>query len=91
MNLSIDTVDVVIIGAYLVGIVGLGCWVGIRRETGGASRGYFLAGGTLGWPVIGLALYCRYGIMPSSMGAGAGIITRETAAKVMELSKKNYR
>jgi len=42
-------------------------------------------------PVIQLAFYCRYGIRPSSMDAGAGIITKENVASVMELSKKNYR
>jgi simple sugar transport system substrate-binding protein len=43
------------------------------------------------YPVIQLTLYCRYGIKPSSMDAGAFVITREQAAKVMELKKANYR
>jgi simple sugar transport system substrate-binding protein len=43
------------------------------------------------YPVVQLALYCRYGIRPSSMDAGAGIITKENVAKVMELSKSGYR
>jgi len=54
----IDTPDVVIIVLYLLAIVGLGCWVGLRhRRRGGEGRDYFLAGGTLTWPVIGLALF----------------------------------
>ncbi len=43
------------------------------------------------YPVVQLALYCRYGIQPASMDAGALIVTQEQAAAVMELKKKNYR
>ncbi|MBE3095662.1 MAG: substrate-binding domain-containing protein [Planctomycetes bacterium] len=43
------------------------------------------------YPVIQLALYCRYGIKPSSMDAGAFVITKEDAAAVMELKKANFR
>jgi simple sugar transport system substrate-binding protein len=43
------------------------------------------------YPVIQLALYCRYGIKPSSMDAGAFVITKQDAAAVMELKKANYR
>lgn len=58
MQLEIGTLDLVVIVVYLVGIVGLGCWVGLRhRRRGGESKDYFLAGGTLTWPVIGLALF----------------------------------
>jgi SSS family solute:Na+ symporter len=55
----IDTLDLIIIIAYLVGIVGLGCVAGVvRRRRGDASgSGYFLAGKSLTWPVIGLALF----------------------------------
>jgi simple sugar transport system substrate-binding protein len=43
------------------------------------------------YPVIQLALYCRYGIKPSNMDAGAFVITAKEAAAVMELKKANYR
>jgi simple sugar transport system substrate-binding protein len=43
------------------------------------------------YPVIQLALYCRYGIRPSNMDAGAFVITKEQAAKVMALKKADYR
>jgi simple sugar transport system substrate-binding protein len=43
------------------------------------------------YPVIQLALYCRYGIMPASMDAGASVIGPEQADRVLELSKKGYR
>ena len=58
MLFGIGTLDLIVIIVYLVGIVGLGCWVGLRhRRQGGESKDYFLAGGSLTWPVIGLALF----------------------------------
>ena len=59
MQLNIGAVDSIVIVVYLVGIVALGCWVGLRAPQGhGAdAKDYFLAGGTLTWPVIGLALF----------------------------------
>jgi SSS family solute:Na+ symporter len=56
-KMAIGPVDLAVIILYLVGIVGLGCWVGLRRRKGEVGRSYFLAGGTLTWPVIGLALF----------------------------------
>ena len=53
--------DILVVVAYLVAIVGLGCWAGLRAETSSnatdRAKEYFLAGGTLKWPVIGLALF----------------------------------
>ena len=54
--MTISTVDLVIIIAYLVGIVALGCWAGYRRRTS-EGKAYFLAGRSLTWPIIGLALF----------------------------------
>jgi len=56
-RMAIEPLDLAVIVLYLVIIVGLGCWVGLRRRKGEADRSYFLAGGTLTWPVIGLALF----------------------------------
>jgi SSS family solute:Na+ symporter len=56
-TVAIESVDVVIIVAYLAAIVGIGCWVGFRRRRGVEGKEYFLAGRTLTWPVIGLALF----------------------------------
>src|SRR4030042_4281599 len=47
-----------VIVLYLGGIVGLGLWAWFRRKkTATSTSAYFLAGGTLRWPVIGLALF----------------------------------
>lgn len=53
----IGTLDLVVIVAYLVGIVGIGCYAGLRkRHESGAGR-YFLAAHALRWPSIGMALF----------------------------------
>jgi len=43
------------------------------------------------YPVVQLALFCRYGITPSNVDAGAGVVTQEDARRVMELTGKKYR
>ncbi|MFC1528945.1 sodium:solute symporter [Candidatus Latescibacterota bacterium] len=57
IKLAIHPVDLIIIIFYLIGIVGLGCWAGIRNRSTTEGKGYFLAGKSLTWPVIGLALF----------------------------------
>ena len=52
--------DWIIIAVYLLAIVGLGVAAGFQRrknEQGGEGGHYFLAGNTLAWPVIGLAMF----------------------------------
>jgi SSS family solute:Na+ symporter len=49
-----------IIAIYLLAVVRLGVTAGIRRgksEIGGEDGRYFLAGNTLTWPIIGLAMF----------------------------------
>jgi solute:Na+ symporter, SSS family len=60
MNNPMDPLDWTIIVAYLVAVVGLGVVAGFWRrknERGGEGGHYFLAGNTLAWPVIGLAMF----------------------------------
>ncbi len=57
MRLAIHPLDLAIIVVYLVGIVVLGCWAGLRQRQAIRGKGYFLAGRSLRWPVIGLALF----------------------------------
>jgi SSS family solute:Na+ symporter len=55
--MNISHIDYAVIVIYLIGIVGLGVWAGFRRRKGGEGSHYFLAGNTLTWPVIGLAMF----------------------------------
>src|SRR5580658_9706202 len=60
MNQSMSHLDWSIIAIYLIAVVGLGVVAGFMRrkgERGGEGGHYFLAGNTLGWPVIGLAMF----------------------------------
>ena len=60
MSQLVSSFDWAIIAIYLIGIVGLGIIAGLVRrknEQGGEGGHYFLAGRTLTWPVIGLAMF----------------------------------
>src|SRR5580658_4961514 len=60
MNQSMSHLDWSIIAIYLVAVVGLGVAAGFMRrkgERGGEGGHYFLAGNTLKWPIIGLAMF----------------------------------
>jgi SSS family solute:Na+ symporter len=58
LKLAISWPDLAVILIYLVGIVGLGIWAWERRKRKSpSSSAYFLAGSSLRWPVIGLALF----------------------------------
>ncbi|GAB6164613.1 hypothetical protein JCM19992_06130 [Thermostilla marina] len=56
VKVGLGTLDYVIVAAYLVGIILLGCLAGLRRKRAEGSD-YFLASKSLTWPVIGLALF----------------------------------
>jgi len=56
-TINIERLDLTVILIYLVGIVAIGCWAGLRRRSDSEGRSYFLAGRSLSWPVIGLALF----------------------------------
>ena len=43
------------------------------------------------YPVVQLAFYLRYGIMPSDIDAGAAIIDRTNVEQAIELTKQKYR
>ena len=60
LNSPTGTLDWAIIAVYLQAVVGLGVAAGFYRrkgERGGEGGHYFLAGNTLAWPVIGLAMF----------------------------------
>ena len=53
--MQISWIDLTIIIAYLVGITGIGVYVGHRQTE--TTTGYFLASRSLGWIPVGLALF----------------------------------
>jgi solute:Na+ symporter, SSS family len=57
MSPKMSCLDFSVVVAYLVAIVGLGCWAGSVRRRGGEGSQYFLADNTLTWPIIGLAMF----------------------------------
>jgi SSS family solute:Na+ symporter len=60
MTRLLSSIDWTIIAIYLIAVVGLGVVAGSMRrrdERGGEGGHYFLAGRTLTWPVIGLAMF----------------------------------
>lgn len=60
MNTRVGLIDWTIIATYLLAVVGLGiaaAFLRRRGERGGEGEHYFLAGNTLAWPVIGLAMF----------------------------------
>ncbi|MGH7975788.1 MAG: sodium:solute symporter, partial [Limisphaerales bacterium] len=60
MNEPMSHLDWTIIAIYLIAVVGLGVAAGFSRrknERSGEGGHYFLAGNTLAWPVIGLAMF----------------------------------
>jgi len=56
-DIQIGGIDLAIVVIYLVGIVTIGCLAGWKLRRGAKGEDYFLAGGTLRWPVIGMALF----------------------------------
>jgi len=56
-QIAIANIDIAVIVLYFVIIIGLGVWAGLKRRGATESSGYFLAGGTLTWPLIGMALF----------------------------------
>ena len=56
-KIALGGIDLAVLITYMVIIVGIGCWAGLRRKGSSAGKDYFLAGGTLTWPIIGLALF----------------------------------
>ncbi len=54
---KIEKLGIFVIVSYLVIILGVGIWAGLKRRGGTESKGYFLAGGTLTWPLIGMVSF----------------------------------
>jgi len=77
----ISTLDIVITVAYILFIVTIGLWSGYRKKekTKSSSDDYFLAGKTLKWPMIGLALFatnisCLHLVSLAQSGFDSGLL-----------------
>ena len=77
----IKTPDIIISVLYILGIVVVGLWAGIRRKKQEASSNdYFLAGKSLRWPMIGLALFatnisCLHLVSLAQSGFDTGLLS----------------
>lgn len=77
---TLGTVDMLVTVVYIAVIVVIGIWAGVRhRKSSGEAKDYFLAGGTLRWPVIGLALFatnisCVHLVSLAQAGYDSGLL-----------------
>lgn len=77
----IGTADIIITIGYILAIVAIGLWTGMRKKTVATegSGEYFLAGKTLRWPMIGLALFatnisCLHLVSLAQSGFDTGLL-----------------
>ena len=78
----ITKLDITISILYILGIVFIGLWAGVKKKnvkTGTESNDYFLAGKTLRWPMIGLALFatnisCLHLVSLAQSGFDTGLL-----------------
>jgi len=77
----ISTIDIVIAIGYVLLIVSTGLWSGTRKkkEAGASAGEYFLAGKSLRWPMIGLALFatnisCLHLVSLAQSGFDTGLL-----------------
>lgn len=77
----IGTIDTAIAIGYILLIVVIGLWTGTRKSktAGNASDEYFLAGKTLRWPMIGLAIFatnisCLHLVSLAQSGFDTGLL-----------------
>lgn len=68
----LETIDFVIVGAYLVVLIGIGYWVSFVKKKQSASENLFLAGRSLKWYSIGLTMWGT-NVGPSMLIASASI------------------
>lgn len=53
MNWKLDTIDIVIMIVYAIGMI----WYGLRHAKQDNSEDYFLAGRSMIWPIVGISLF----------------------------------
>ena len=57
MDFSVGTIDIIVIIAYLAGIIALGLFTVRKKIKNQSTEDYFLASRSLKWPIIGAALF----------------------------------
>ena len=77
--LSGSALDLAVIAAYLLGIVAVGCYAGLKRRQEGEANRYFLAAHSLRWPSIGMALFatnisCLHLVSLAQAGYDSGLL-----------------
>lgn len=73
INSFLSTIDFVVVGFYLVVLIGIGSWVSFRQNgKTGKDENLFLAGRSLGWSSIGLTMWGT-NVGPSMLIASASI------------------
>lgn len=75
----IGSLDLALSAGYLLAIFGIGLWAGLSRKQTSAGS-YFLAGKTLRWPTIGLALFatnisCLHLVSLAQSGFDSGLLS----------------
>ncbi len=79
MSNGIGFLDLTVIVAYLLGIVAVGCYAGLKKRREAGANRYFLASHSLRWPSIGLALFttnisCLHLISLAQAGYDTGLV-----------------
>ncbi|MDC1105872.1 sodium/solute symporter [Prolixibacteraceae bacterium] len=55
--MELNIIDYIVLAVYIIGVVGIGIVTGIKNKRKESSEGFFLAGRTLKWPLVGAALF----------------------------------
>jgi SSS family solute:Na+ symporter len=79
MSGNIGMLDLAVIAAYLLSIVGIGCYAGLKKRQEGEANRYFLAAHSLRWPSIGMALFatnisCLHLVSLAQAGYDSGLL-----------------
>lgn len=84
---QVETIDIVIVVAYIIGALALGFYVSRKTED---SEGYFLAGRRLVWPLVGFSLFASnmsgssfVGLAGEGYSRGIAVFNYEWAATLI--------
>lgn len=66
-DINLSWIDIVIMVLYSIGVI----WWGLKKSGKNSSEGYFLAGRTMTWPIIGISLFAA-NVSSSSILGWAG-------------------